>query len=96
VLGAKKGPVKSTWLAIAHHNVGFRQSDRYQKWRGLLNHFYDPFPLVEHYCEVLPMYIWWKESAGEFAHGRARKRQANRSRRQQCDTQFWELAGSAD
>jgi hypothetical protein len=29
--------------------VGFRQSPDYQKWRFLLHHFYDPFPIVEHY-----------------------------------------------
>lgn len=37
------------WNKLEDHTVGFRQSDRYQKWRDLLHHFYDPFPTVEHY-----------------------------------------------
>ena len=40
-----------TWNAVEDHTVGFRQSDRYQKWRELLHHFYDPAPSVEHYGE---------------------------------------------
>ena len=43
-----------SWDALEDHTVGFRQSDRYQKWRELLHHFYDPFPTVEHYSEALP------------------------------------------
>ena len=34
---------------LEDHTVGFRQSDRYQRWRDLIHHFYDPFPSVEHY-----------------------------------------------
>jgi len=41
------------WKNVEDHTAGFRQSDRYQKWRELLHHFYDPFPTVEHYNEVL-------------------------------------------
>jgi heme-degrading monooxygenase HmoA len=37
------------WEKIEDHTVGFRQSAEYQQWRALLHHFYDPFPLVEHY-----------------------------------------------
>jgi heme-degrading monooxygenase HmoA len=37
------------WQTLESHTVGFRQSDRYQEWRKLLHHFYDPFPVVEHY-----------------------------------------------
>jgi heme-degrading monooxygenase HmoA len=44
-----------SWNALEDHTVGFRQSDRYQKWRDLLHHFYDPFPTVEHYEEVLSL-----------------------------------------
>ena len=40
------------WQTLEHHTVGFRQSAPYQEWRGLLHHFYDPFPTVEHYEEV--------------------------------------------
>ncbi len=28
---------------------GFRGSAAYQDWKRLLHHFYDPFPVVEHY-----------------------------------------------
>jgi hypothetical protein len=37
------------------HNVGFRQSDRYDEWKKMLHHFYDPFPIVEHYTEPLEL-----------------------------------------
>lgn len=37
------------WNTLEDHTVGFRQSTRYQEWRNALHHFYDPFPLVEHY-----------------------------------------------
>jgi heme-degrading monooxygenase HmoA len=41
-----------SWRALEDHTIGFRQSDRYQQWRDLLHHFYDPFPSVEHYNEA--------------------------------------------
>jgi heme-degrading monooxygenase HmoA len=41
-----------SWETLEDHTIGFRQSDRYQQWRTLLHHFYDPFPTVEHYYEV--------------------------------------------
>jgi len=37
------------WEKLEDHTVGFRQSPRYQEWRALLHHFYDPFPTVEHF-----------------------------------------------
>ncbi|MDB6124658.1 MAG: antibiotic biosynthesis monooxygenase [Pedosphaera sp.] len=37
------------WQKLEDHTVGFRQSSEYQRWRELLHHFYDPFPVVEHY-----------------------------------------------
>ncbi len=37
------------WQTLEDHTVGFRQSPEYQEWRTLLHHFYDPFPVVEHY-----------------------------------------------
>ncbi|MSO73106.1 MAG: antibiotic biosynthesis monooxygenase [Rhodospirillaceae bacterium] len=37
------------WRALKDHTIGFRQSERYERWRALLHHFYDPFPVVEHY-----------------------------------------------
>jgi heme-degrading monooxygenase HmoA len=37
------------WQRLEDHTVGFRRTARYQQWRALLHHFYDPFPTVEHY-----------------------------------------------
>lgn len=37
------------WAKLEDHTIGFRGSERYQKWRSLLHDFYDPFPTVEHY-----------------------------------------------
>ncbi|MDA1369797.1 MAG: antibiotic biosynthesis monooxygenase [Proteobacteria bacterium] len=37
------------WESLEAHTQGFRQSESYQGWRRLLHHFYDPFPVVEHY-----------------------------------------------
>ncbi len=41
------------WDTVEDHTVGFRQSAAYQEWRALLHHFYDPFPVVEHFATVL-------------------------------------------
>jgi heme-degrading monooxygenase HmoA len=41
------------WQKLEDHTVGFRQSPEYQKWRSLLHHFYEPFPIVEHYQSIL-------------------------------------------
>lgn len=40
------------WDTLESHTKGFRQSPAYQRWRGLLHHFYEPFPTVEHYVVV--------------------------------------------
>mgnify|MGYP002626766931 CR=1 FL=1 len=40
------------WETLEDHTVGFRGSDRYQEWKALLHHFYDPFPTVEHFQQV--------------------------------------------
>src|SRR5262245_52053644 len=37
------------WQSVESHQIGFRQSPQYQTWKRLLHHFYDPFPVVEHY-----------------------------------------------
>ena len=37
------------WERLEDHTQGFRASERYPRWRALLHHFYDPFPVVEHY-----------------------------------------------
>ena len=41
------------WQKLEDHTIGFRQSPKYQEWRSLLHHFYDPFPTVEHYQIVI-------------------------------------------
>jgi len=40
------------WDTLEDHMVGFRQSAAYQQWKALLHHFYDPFPVVEHFTAV--------------------------------------------
>lgn len=40
------------WETVEAHTVAFRGSDRYLRWRELLHHFYDPFPVVEHYGDL--------------------------------------------
>jgi len=37
------------WEKLTDHTEGFRKSVQYQEWKSLLHHFYDPFPVVEHY-----------------------------------------------
>jgi heme-degrading monooxygenase HmoA len=37
------------WRSLEDHVEGFRKSAPYQEWKRLLHHFYDPFPVVEHY-----------------------------------------------
>ena len=39
------------WETLAAHVEGFRGSDRHAEWKWLLHHFYEPFPVVEHYGE---------------------------------------------
>jgi len=40
------------WDSVEAHEVGFRKSEGYQRWKQLLHHFYDPFPTVNHYERV--------------------------------------------
>jgi len=40
------------WDSLESHTEGFRKSAEYQRWRALLHHFYDPFPVVEHYVSL--------------------------------------------
>lgn len=40
------------WDSVDAHEVGFRGSPEYQEWKRMLHHFYDPFPVVEHYQQV--------------------------------------------
>jgi heme-degrading monooxygenase HmoA len=41
------------WRRIEDHTDGFRGSAAYQEWRTALHHFYDPFPVVEHFETVV-------------------------------------------
>lgn len=40
------------WESLDDHTVGFRSSPAFEEWRRLLHHFYEPFPVVEHFDEV--------------------------------------------
>ncbi|MFD2744205.1 MULTISPECIES: antibiotic biosynthesis monooxygenase family protein [Sphingobacterium] len=40
------------WTSLEAHEIGFRQSAQYLKWKELLHHYYDPFPQVFHYTTV--------------------------------------------
>jgi heme-degrading monooxygenase HmoA len=42
------------WDKLEDHTMGFRGSPEYQQWRSLLHHFYEPFPVVEHFSPVTP------------------------------------------
>ncbi|MBT8244925.1 MAG: antibiotic biosynthesis monooxygenase [Winogradskyella sp.] len=41
------------WETVEDHNIGFRESEEYKKWKTLLHHYYEPFPTVEHYETVI-------------------------------------------
>jgi heme-degrading monooxygenase HmoA len=41
------------WTSVEAHEVGFRGSDRYQKWKSLLHHYYQPFPVVSHFGQSI-------------------------------------------
>jgi heme-degrading monooxygenase HmoA len=41
------------WERLQDHTEGFRGSTVYQEWRAALHHFYDPFPVVEHFEAVV-------------------------------------------
>lgn len=40
------------WDKLESHTVTFRTSDKYLEWKGLLHHFYDPFPSVDHFEDL--------------------------------------------
>ncbi|MEG5041113.1 antibiotic biosynthesis monooxygenase [Microcoleus vaginatus GB2-A3] len=40
------------WENLEAHTIRFRNSAQYQEWKRMLHHFYDPFPIVEHFEEV--------------------------------------------
>ena len=37
------------WETLANHTEGFRGSPAYDEWKRHLHHFYEPFPIVEHF-----------------------------------------------
>jgi len=39
------------WERLEDHTIGFRESERYPKWREALHHFYDPMPQILHFGE---------------------------------------------
>ena len=41
------------WERLEDHTEGFRGSAAYEEWRTALHHFYDPFPVVEHFEAVV-------------------------------------------
>ena len=41
------------WEKLEDHTIGFRQSEHYLEWKELLHHYYDPFPIVEHFEMIL-------------------------------------------
>lgn len=40
------------WETLEDHTIGFRQSEAYLEWKKLLHHYYEPFPVVEHYKKI--------------------------------------------
>ena len=41
------------WETVEAHTVGFRESPRFQEWRGAVGHCFDGPPQVEHVATVL-------------------------------------------
>ncbi len=41
------------WENLEDHTIGFKQSEQYLEWKNLLHHYYDPFPIVEHFSTIL-------------------------------------------
>lgn len=41
------------WTTVEAHEIGFRQSPQYVKWKELLHSYYDPFPQVLHYENLI-------------------------------------------
>ncbi len=40
------------WDTLEDHTEGFRGSTEYLEWKAALHHFYEPFPVVEHFAPV--------------------------------------------
>ena len=41
------------WESVEAHTVGFRESDRFPRWRALVGPYFDGDPRVEHAADVL-------------------------------------------
>jgi heme-degrading monooxygenase HmoA len=41
------------WESLEDHTEGFRGSAAYGQWRAALHHFYDPFPVADHFEVVI-------------------------------------------
>jgi heme-degrading monooxygenase HmoA len=41
------------WEKLEDHTIGFRSSKQYLEWKKMLHHYYDPFPVVEHYETII-------------------------------------------
>ena len=37
------------WNKLANHTAGLREFNTYKDWKRLLHHYYDSFPIVEHF-----------------------------------------------
>ncbi|TQJ47080.1 antibiotic biosynthesis monooxygenase [Streptomyces sp. NBC_00080] len=42
------------WDSVEAHTVGFRESERFGRWRALVGPFFAAPPAVEHYDEPVP------------------------------------------
>ena len=40
------------WASVEAHTEGFRGSERFATWKALTHHFYEPFPVVEHFAPI--------------------------------------------
>lgn len=41
------------WASLDDHTIGFRRGPRYEEWRTLLHDFYEPFPGVDHFEDIV-------------------------------------------
>ncbi|MFD4506092.1 antibiotic biosynthesis monooxygenase [Streptomyces sp. GbtcB6] len=44
------------WASVEAHTVGFRESERFARWRALVGPFFAAPPAVEHYRELGPRF----------------------------------------
>ena len=41
------------WKNLKDHTIGFKQSEEYLNWKKLLHHYYEPFPIIEHFETII-------------------------------------------